>query len=411
MTLVICVILVALAFEYINGFHDTANAVATSVATKVLTPAQAIILSAVMNLVGAMMGVAVAKTIGQGLVDTQYINSMAVLCALFGAIAWNLFTWWIGLPSSSSHALIGGLCGAALASAHGNWHAIKWIELKTKVVHQLVAAPQNLLDSISVLSLPAGTNTVTLGTNQYTVVIPPAPGGQVMIDTTRVVVEHAGLWHKVVKPMFLAPTAGVVCGFILMGLLLILFRRASPALMNRTFGKMQWISAAWMSYEHGRNDAQKTMGIIALTLYTATQSNLFNNLPPGLGFLYTPTFEIAFWVKLICAIAIAAGTAAGGWKIIRTMGHNVVKMQPIHGFAAQTTAAAVIGVATMGGIPLSTTHVISGSIMGVGATKRLNAVKWTVAERMMWAWIFTIPTSAFLAYAILSIFQWTNLAH
>jgi PiT family inorganic phosphate transporter len=269
-----------------------------------------------------------------------------------------------------------------------------------------VAAPQNVLDSIATMNLPAGTNAVQLGTNLVHLVIPPAGDGPVMMETTRTVLTYGGLWPKVIKPMFLAPTMGIVCGFLLMGLLLLLLRKVHPRIVNQVFGKSQLFSAAWMSYEHGRNDAQKTMGIIALTLYTATQSRVFADLPPELGFLRTEKFEIATWVKVICAITIAAGTAAGGWKIIKTMGKNVVKMQPIHGFAAQTTAAAVIGVATHYGIPLSTTHVSSGSIMGVGATKRFNAVKWSVAERMLWAWIMTIPITAGLAYALMRISQW-----
>lgn len=408
MFLLLSVILVALVFEYINGFHDTANAIATSVATKVMTPAQAIVLSSTMNLVGALMGTAVAKTIGQGLVDTTYINSMAILCALGGAIAWNLFTWWIGLPSSSSHALIGGLCGAALAASHNRWQAIKWIEVKSTVVTRLVEAPQNVLDSIAGMSLAAGTNVVQLGTNVVHLIIPPPGGGPVMMETSRTMLSYGGLWPKVVKPMFVAPTMGIVCGFLLMGLLLLLLRKGHPRIVNQVFGKSQLFSAAWMSFEHGRNDAQKTMGIIALTLYTATQSRVFADLPDWLSFLRTEKFEVATWVKVICAITIAAGTAAGGWKIIKTMGKNVVKMQPIHGFAAQTTAAAVIGVATHYGIPLSTTHVISGSIMGVGATKRLNAVKWSVAERMLWAWVMTIPITAGLAYILMRISQWSG---
>jgi inorganic phosphate transporter, PiT family len=413
MTLVICVILVALAFEYINGFHDTANAIATSVATKVMTPAEAIILSATMNLVGAMMGTAVAKTIGQGLVDTTYVNSVVIMCALFGAIIWNLFTWWIGLPSSSSHALIGGLCGATLAAAHNSWKAIKWVELKVKTVHEFVPAAQNVLDSIASMQLPAGTNTVQLGTNACKVLIPAVPGDKILMEVARTVAEHGGVWHKVVKPMFLAPTTGLVCGFILMGLLLVLFRKVSPRLVNLVFGKSQLLSAAWMSFEHGRNDAQKTMGIIALTLFTATNSHVFVGLPDWLGFLRVERFdaksEIALWIKIACALTMAAGTAAGGWKIIKTMGKNVVKMQPVHGFAAQTTAAAVIGVATHYGIPLSTTHVISGAIMGVGSTKRFNAVKWTVAERMLWAWMLTLPICGGLAFMLMKISQWSNL--
>ncbi|MBI5386631.1 MAG: inorganic phosphate transporter [Verrucomicrobia bacterium] len=411
MTLVICVVIVALLFEYVNGFHDTANAIATSVATKVLTPGQAILLSACGNLVGALVGDAVAKTIGQGLVDTNYITSLTIMCALIGAIIWNLFTWWIGLPSSSSHALIGGLAGATLATASGNWQAIKWITQKTKVITELVPAPHDVLVTAKELALAGGT-TNTMEVAGHTVqVVMPVTSDQVMLLATRTLVEHGGIWHKVVKPMFLAPFCGLLVGFVVMGILLVLLRRVRPRLVNSTFGKMQLFSAAWMSYEHGRNDAQKTMGIIALTLFAATtQSHAFANLPDWLGFLRTPKFEIAFWIKVVCAITIAAGTAAGGWKIIKTMGKNVVRMQPIHGFAAQTTAAAVIGFATHLGIPLSTTHVISGSIMGVGSTKRLNAVKWSVAERMLWAWVLTLPITGGIAFVTMWLFKKLGMA-
>jgi PiT family inorganic phosphate transporter len=337
-TLVLCVILVALVFEFINGFHDTANAVATSVGTKVLTPTQAILLASVFNLIGALAGVAVAKTIGSGLVETKLISLMTVMCALLGGIIWNLITWYYGLPSSSSHALIGGLCGAALASAHNNWAVIKW---------------------------------------------------------------STGLWPKVVKPMFLAPTVGLLLGFMLMGVLMFLVRSIKPGVGNVLFGRAQLLSAAWMSYSHGTNDAQKTMGIIALTLFTATtNTDAFNALPQWLHFMSTPAFEIAVWVKVVCAITMAAGTAAGGWKIIKTISRSMVRMQPIHGFGAQTAAAGIIEFASHWGIPLSTTHVISSSVMGVGATKRLNAVKWTVVERIVWAWVMTIPICALLAYGL-----------
>jgi PiT family inorganic phosphate transporter len=317
------------------------------VGTKVLTPGQAIVLSTIFNLIGALVGVAVAKTIGRDLVDARFISSITILAALSAGIGWNLLTWYYGLPSSSSHALFGGLCGAALASAHGNWSVIKW---------------------------------------------------------------STGLWPKVVKPMVLAPTTGLLVGFTLMGLLVLLLRRVRPVMINKVFGRAQLVSAAWMSFEHGRNDAQKTMGIIALTLFTATQSGTLADLPGWLGFLRLDEFRIDAWVKVICAVTMAAGTAAGGWKIIRTLGKYMVRMQPIHGFAAQSTAAAVIGFATHFGIPLSTTHVISSSIMGVGATKRLNAVKWSVVERMVWAWIMTLPITAFVAWLILRALQVVGLA-
>jgi inorganic phosphate transporter, PiT family len=420
MIFVICVVLIALAFEYINGFHDTANAIATSVATNALSPAQAICLSAFWNFVGALTGTAVAKTIGGGLVDTSLISPITVACALAGGIIWNLLTWYIGLPSSSSHALIGGLCGAAVASAHGDWNAIVWFH------NTAIDAAGN----VSHLSF----------------------------------FKSKGLIPKVLVPMFLAPAAGMVIGYVLTGALYLFLKwpRVLPFLfglaisfgftfilhattkwawvdhwtlklglsaviaallflrhariqkaggltsthINKEFRWYQLGSASWMSYAHGLNDAQKTMGIIALLLFTATtKGDAFNHLPGWLSFLHTPQFEIATWIKAACALTMAMGTAAGGWRIIRTLGKNIIKLQPVHGFAAQTTAAAVIEAASSIGVPLSTTHVISGSIMGVGATKRLNAVKWTVVERMVWAWIMTIPICATIAF----VFTW--LAH
>ena len=351
MLLVLCVLLAALSFEYINGFHDTANSIATVVSTKVLTPRQAVIMAAAFNLFGALTGTAVASTIGKGLVDTQFVTLPAILCALWGAIVWGLLTWWLGLPSSSSHALVGGLCGATLAAAQSNWAVIKW----------------------SVMN----------------------PASQ----------KLEGLWPKVIVPMFVSPLCGLFLGFILMGLLVFLLRRWTPHVVNAVFGKCQLISAAYMGFSHGTNDAQKTMGIIALTTFTATQAGTFDHLPAWLHFLYSPKFEVHIWIKITCAIVMAAGTAVGGWRIIRTLGHKMVKLQPIHGFAAETTAATVIQVATHLGIPLSTTHVISSSIMGVGATKRFSAVKWTVVERMVMAWFLTIPVTALIGYSTLCIIQ------
>ena len=344
MSLIVTVILIALVFEYINGFHDTANAIATVVSTKVLTPRQAVVMAAVCNLAGAMAGVSVATTIGRGLVDTSYVTTWTILCALLAAIVWNLLTWWLGLPSSSSHALIGGLCGATMATAHGDWKVIHW-----SVINSATGAAE-------------------------------------------------GLWHKVVVPMFASPVFGFVCGFVLMGFLLFALQKLTPRIINKVFGKLQLVTSAWMGFSHGTNDAQKTMGIIALLLFTGTSSGMFDHVPAWLHFLRTPKFEVALWVKVCCAMTIAAGTAAGGWRIIRTLGHKMVRLQPIHGFAVQTTAAAIIQIASHLGIPLSTTHVISASIMGVGATKRLSAVKWGVVGQMMWAWVLTIPVTAFIAY-------------
>jgi PiT family inorganic phosphate transporter len=359
MTLILIVILVALVFEFINGFHDTANSIATVVGTKVLTPRQAIFLAAVTNLAGALAGTAVATTIGKGLVDTQYINSMTIVCGLIGGIAWNLLTWWLGLPSSSSHALIGGLLGAALASAKNNWSAIIW------------SAP-------------------VTGKPWYT---------------------WGGLLYKVIIPMFSSPILGFFLGFLFMALLYVTVMRWKPGTVHSVFGKLQLLSAGYMGFSHGSNDAQKTMGIIALALFSATQAGKLENLPHWLGFLHTPKFEIAIWIKIICAVTMACGTAVGGWRIIRTLGHKMVKLQPVHGFAAETTAATVLMVAARFGMPISTTHAISTSIMGVGAAKNLRALKWELVERILWAWFLTIPVTGAIAYALVRLCQacgWTS---
>lgn len=344
MELILLIVFAALAFEYINGFHDTAISIATSVSTKVLTPRQAVALAATFNLLGALVGVSVATTIGRGLVDTAHVTPVAIFSALWAAIVWNLATWWLGLPSSSSHALIGGLCGAALASSQGKWTVIKW----------------------SVVNASTG--------------------------------KAEGVWHKVVVPMFTAPLVGILGGCLLMILLVVLLHRFRPKVINQVFGRLQLVSAAWMGFSHGTNDAQKTMGIIALLLFAGTQGGSFDNLPGWLQFLHTPEFRVATWVKVTCAVTMAAGTAVGGWRIIRTLGHKVVRLQPIHGFAAQTTAAGIIQLASHWGIPLSTTQVISASILGVGATKRFSAVKWGVVGRIAWAWVLTMPVAALLAY-------------
>jgi inorganic phosphate transporter, PiT family len=344
MTLVLCVILIGLVFEYINGFHDTANAIATVVSTRVLSPRQAVLMAAVCNLIGALWGTAVATTIGQGLVDIGVINLQTLFCALIAAILWNLWTWWFGLPSSSSHALIGGLCGAALASVGGKFSVLKWW----------------------------------------------------VIDPTTHKAE--GLWPKVILPMLISPLAGLLIGFAIMALLLLLLRNWRPQRVNAVFGRLQLVSASLMGFSHGTNDAQKTMGIITLALFTATQSDLFQGLPRWMEFLSTPQFIVHNWVKVICSLTMAAGTMAGGWRIIKTLGHSMVRLQPIHGFAAETSAATVIQLASHWGIPLSTTHVISAAIMGVGSTRSLNAVKWSVVSKIVMAWIFTLPCTALLGY-------------
>jgi PiT family inorganic phosphate transporter len=366
MALLITVLAVALVFEYINGFHDTANAIATVVSTKVLTPRQAVLMAAGTNLLGAMWGTAVAKTISSGLIDTNLVtmSSEIIICALLGAIVWNLLTWLLGLPSSSSHALIGGLCGSALASAHNNWNVIIW------------SRPNH---------------------------------------------EHfwlgKGVVWKVIVPMISSPLAGLILGFLVMALLYILLQNATPLAVNRFFGRAQMCSAAAMGFMHGTNDAQKTMGIIALTLAAATKAGQLAHLPSWLSFLHTPDpgpgkeLDIRLWIKVTCALVMAAGTAVGGWRIIKTLGHKMVKLHPINGFAAEASSAAVILAATQLGIPVSTTHNISAAIMGVGAARKLNAIKWTVVERMVWAWILTLPVTGIIAYVLVQLIGLFSAGH
>lgn len=478
------VIIVALAFEYINGFHDTANSIATVVGTKVLTPRQAIALAAITNLIGALAGHAVAKTVSSGLVDSSFVSPLVIACALLGGIVWNLITWWFGLPSSSTHALVGGICGATFASAHHNPKAIIWSVEKMK-------------------------------------------DGKVVME---------GVLHKVVMPMISSPVIGFVGGFIVMGLFYLLLRNARPRFVNRFFGKAQIVSAAYMGFAHGLADAQKTMGVITLALVTATAAGSFNELPTWCTFLkmdktehaekaiialqkkeitavelttsaqvleaeaaqlkngefreaffslaakaYTAAGEsesaeralsaaqkthadllakeesrllpktplvgkmvaakftdwrktldnemqaaekagkqplvvaavkvdglspdVPAWIKFICAITMAAGTAAGGWKIIKTLGHKMVKLHPVHGFAAETTAATLLAVTGSMGMTVSTTHSITTAIMGVGCAKRFNALKLSLVERIIWAWVLTLPAAALVGYLMVKIFQ------
>ena len=366
LTLVLLVIFTALVFEFINGFHDTANSIATVVATKVLSPMKAVMLAAGMNLVGALMGTAVAKTIASGLIDTNVVDvtSQVILCALLGGIIWNLITWWKGLPSSSSHALIGGLCGAALAAAHNNFDALIWSE--------------------------------RVG------------------DWTK----NKGLLWKVVLPMVTSPVAGFLLGMLIMVLLWaiiasmaraggVLAQMARPRWVNAFFGKAQVFSAAYMGYAHGHNDAQKTMGIIALTLFAAEANGALDDLPGWAAFLHPAGSEqdIATWIVVICAIVMAIGTAAGGWKIIKTLGHKMVKLHPINGFAAETASATILTTAAHFGMPVSTTHSISTAIMGVGFAKNPKSLRIGVIERIIWAWILTIPAAGGCAYLILKLFE------
>ena len=364
MTLVLTVVLVALIFEYINGFHDTANSIATVVSTKVLTPRMAILLAAGTNLAGAFMGNAVAKTISSGLVDATFVTTETILCALLGGIVWNLITWWFGLPSSSSHALIGGLVGATLATASGKWSVLIWSK---------------------------------------------AP------DAGKAWYEGGGLLYKVVLPMVTSPLAGLLLGFLVMSFLYLListlnhfFSILKPHMVSWWFGKLQILSAGFMGLSHGSNDAQKTMGIIALALVAATKSGDLTQLPDWLSFLRIESLgaksdQIPRWIKVACALTMASGTAAGGWRIIKTLGHKLVKLQPVHGFAAETTAATVIFTAGHFGMPVSTTHAITSSIMGVGAAKSFNAIKWGVVKRILWAWVLTIPATGLMGYMLFKL--------
>jgi len=325
--LLLAVLGLAVLFDYINGFHDTANAIATSVSTRALRPEHAILMSATANFVGALTGTAVAKTISSGLADTPAgaDGQTIVAAALVGAIVWNLVTWRLGIPSSSSHALIGGLLGAVIASIGAQ--AIK-------------------------------------------------------VD---------GVIGKVIVPLVLSPILGIAIGFTAMVVILNVFRRANPRRINERFRRLQIVSAAFMAFSHGSNDAQKTMGIMTLALIAA------GALPADAS--------IPLWVIVLAASAISLGTAAGGWRIIRTMGQRVVKLDPVHGFAAETTAASIILTASHFGMPVSTTHVISSAIIGVGSSDRLSAVRWGVAGNIVIAWILTIPASAAVAavaYLVLS---------
>ncbi len=356
MLLIFTVILVALVFEYINGFHDTANSIATVVSTKVLTPRQAVLLAAATNLIGAFFGTAVATTVASGLVEVQVATMPVLCCALLGAIAWDLITWWLGLPSSSSHALVGGLCGAVLAASGDRWSAIIW-------------------------SVP--------GKSHWW--------------------EGKGILWKVIVPMITSPLVGFVVGFLVMGLLYFLLRNWRPVAVNRTFGKLQLLSAAYMGFAHGTNDAQKTMGLIALALVGGTASGQFDNLPDWLWFLKASPpvagqpVHIAWWIIVMCALTMCAGTAAGGWRIIKTLGHKMVRLHPVQGFAAEATGASVLFTAAHFGMPVSTTHAISTSIMGVGCAKGLKALKFDVVERILWAWVLTLPASGLVAYALVRL--------
>jgi inorganic phosphate transporter, PiT family len=423
MTVVLIVVFVALVFEYINGFHDTANSIAMGVSTRALTPRAALTLAAIMNLVGALVGTAVAKTISSGLlaegVIPKSLTSYLVISALTGAIIWNIVTWWFGLPSSSSHALVGGVVGAALAASHGDFGSIIWF---------------------------------TPGANHW--------------------YEAGGVIGKVILPMILSPIIGFFGGLFMMTAIYLLVRNWRPGTVDRTFRFGQIFSGSYMGFSHGSNDAQKTMGIIALALVGATAAGDLNNLPPWASFLRIdkntdmgmhfsmaamisfsallglvgaalawaiadssgnssrmtkaiaalaigvlgtaggwyliqeighPSGSIPVWIKMTCAITMAAGTAAGGWRIIKTMGQKMVKVLPVNGFTADANAASVLIGAAALGMPVSTTHAITTSIMGVGCARRWSALKLSVVARILVAWVLTLPLAAILAWIVMKI--------
>jgi PiT family inorganic phosphate transporter len=320
--LVIAVVIVALIFDFINGFHDTANAIATVVSTGVLPLRTAIYLAALLNFVGAFTGTAVASTIGKGIITADTITLVVIFSALVGAIFWNLFTWYYGIPSSSSHAMVGGLIGAGLA-------------------HKGVAS-----------------------------------------------IQAQGL-TKIVVSLVISPVVGMLVAFTVMILLYWLFRKAAPVGVAPIFRRLQMLSAGFMALSHGSNDAQKTMGVITMSLVAAGYMVM-----PETGKLAVP-----FWVVVASATAMGLGTAAGGVRIIKTLGTKIIDLKPIHGFAAETAAASVIFTASHYGLPVSTTHCISGSILGVGASQSVSAVRWGITTRILWAWVLTISAiSAFLMY-------------
>ncbi|GJL62847.1 MAG: inorganic phosphate transporter [Nitrospirales bacterium] len=321
--MLLVVVILALLFDFSNGWHDSANAIATVVSTRVLSPLAAVCLAGVLNVAGAFMSTAVAKMVGKGIVEPSAINEIVVASALAGAILWNLFTLSLGLPSSSSHALIGGLLGAAYV--HGG---------------------------VTVLKLEG--------------------------------------FIKVLKAMVVSPLFGFLMGFLLMVLLSWLFFRANRGVAMKLFKRLQLLSASFMAFSHGANDAQKAMGIITLALLSSGQLE---------------TAEVPTWVIISCALAMGLGTVMGGWKIIRTLGMNIAKLEPIHGFAAETGAAMVLMTTAQIGLPVSTTHTITSSIMGVGAINGLSAVRWGVTAKIIYAWIFTLPGSAGLAIGIYYLFS------
>jgi PiT family inorganic phosphate transporter len=323
LVLLLVILALGLVFDFINGFHDTANAIATVVATRVLSPGRAVLMAGVLNFVGALSGTAVATTVGKGIIPPELSTQALVISALIAAITWNLVTWYYGIPSSSSHALIFSLVGAGVAST--GWNSI----------------------------------------------------------------QFSGL-EKTLQGLVFSPVLGFTAAFLMMVLLLNLFAKAYPATVTRVFGRAQVLSAAWMAFSHGSNDAQKTMGV--MTMAVASYLHWGGS-----------QWEVPLWIIVGAAVAMGLGTSIGGWRIIRTIGLRVVQLRPIHGFAAETAAATIIEAASRLGIPVSTTHTISSAILGVGSTRRLSAVRWGIAGQIVMAWVFTIPACFMLAWAVRSL--------
>ncbi|MCX5796082.1 MAG: inorganic phosphate transporter [Elusimicrobia bacterium] len=325
--LLVVTVLVALVFDFTNGAHDAANAIATVISTRVLSPKAAVLLAVALNFLGAFLGTSVAETMGKGIVNIEMIAGCRslLLAALLGAIMWNALTWWLGLPSSSSHALVGGLAGAAVVSS--GWQCL----------------------------------------------------------------QVGMILRKVVLPLFLSPLSGFLAGYVLMGAVAHAARPFRYRPTNTLFKRLQILTAGFMALSHGLNDAQKTMGVITLALV------IFHQIP---------ALVVPFWVKIACAAAISAGTMSGGWKIIKTMGQKIFKLEPVHGFAAQTATTAVILSASWAGAPISTTQVISASVLGVGSAKRFSAVHWEVGGRMAVAWFVTMPAAALVGGGVMALIRW-----
>ena len=332
-TYILAIVLIAFVFDFINGFHDSANSIATIVGTRVLSPAAAVLWAAVFNFAAIAGGTAVAKALATGFVDPAIVDPNLMCAALLGAIVWNLITWFYGIPSSSSHALIGGLAGAALAKA--------------------------------------GTGGITFGRK----------------------------WFETLGAIVASPLLGAAMGFLLMVFVFNVFRRATPRRVDRVFRPGQLLSSALLSLAHGSNDAQKTMGIVVGLLASPVAQAQFRGATGPLRFLYVADARagVPLWVEVMAYLAISLGTLFGGWRIVHTMGSRITRLRPVGGFAAETGGGIIILIASQLGIPVSTTHTITGSIVGVGATNRLSAVRWGLAGRIVWAWILTIPASALMA--------------